>query len=201
MLHFYAIVFFFQIVEPLLQFAPSQPSVLYDAADIVPAEVSVIHRSNARLTSAFRYNHKYIYSTEFFYFDQSDPNAARFFYDSVLLANFVTTSSFVNSTGCVPFPIDEKEALVTIIPFASLILTDKVVYRNTYTIHYEVEWHSLPYGHVGGRSYSNMGTITYEIRNIELAIVAVTSNIYTLNRDLQLQEIIFCNVTVTLPEV
>ncbi len=107
----------------------------------------------------------------------------------------------MNSTGSVPFPVDEKEALATIVPTLSLILTNEVVYRATYTVRFEVVWHSLPYGHTGGRTYSHMGTITYRIKDIQMSMTEATSNAKTLNRDLQLQEIVFCNVAITFPEV
>lgn len=169
--------------------------------DSVPAVVTVTHRSNNRRTSAFRYIHSYIYSTEFFYFDGSNPNNVIFLFNGVARANFTSGASIVNDTGSVPFPVDEKEALVTILPILLLILTDEVMYRATYTVRFEVEWHSLPYGYPGGRAYSDTGTITYRIKDIQMAIADATSNVLTLNRDLQLQEIVFCNVTVTFPEV
>lgn len=191
---------FFQIIEPFLSFSP-QPTELYDAGDSVPAEVVVIHRSNTRLTSAFRYNHTYLYSTQFFYFNSTDPNTAVFLYASIPLENFAPSSSIVSDTGNVILPVDEKEVLATIIPTIFLLLTNEVVYRETYTVPFEVVWHSLPYGHTGGRLYSDMGTITYRIRSLDVDMVQATSNVRTLNLDLQLQEIVFCNVTVTFPEV
>ena len=193
--------YFFQIVEPFLSFSPFQPTVLYDAGDSVPAVVTVVHQSNTRLTSAFRYNHSYLYSTEFFFFNSTDPNTAIFLYASIPLENFTARLSISTDMGTVVLPVDEKEALITIIPIIFLLLTDEVVYRETYTVPFEAVWHSLPYGHTGGRSYSHMGTITYSIRNLEIDMVQTTSNVRTLNLDLQLQEIVFCNVTVTFPEV
>lgn len=142
-----------------------------------------------------------MYPTEFFYFNASALNSAVFIYQSVPLVNFTTSASFVNNNGSVPFPVDEKEALATIIPICSLMLTNEVVYRATYTVIFEVVWHSLPYGHPGGRTYSHMGTITYQIKTIQMALTCDTSNPITLNRDLQLQEIVFCNTTITFPEV
>jgi hypothetical protein len=187
-----------QIVEPFLSFSPVQPTILYDAGDSVPAVVNVIHQSSTRLTSAFRYNHSYLYSTEFFYFNSTDPNTAIFLYGAMPLENFTVT---LIEMGTVILPVDEKEPLATIIPIIFLLLTDEVVYRETYAVSFEAVWHSLPYGHTGGRSYSSMGTITYQIRNLEIDMVQETSDVRTLNLDLQLQEIVFCNVTVTFPEV
>ena len=167
----------------------------------MPALVSVTHKSSARLTSAFRYNHSYIYPTEFFLFDEDAPNTATFFYGGVPLTNFTASAIIVNSTGSVPLSVDEKEASVTVLPILLPFLTNEVVYRETYTVSFAVEWHSLPYDLPGGRTYTHTGTITYRIGDILMGMVEATSDVRTLNRDLQLQEIVFCNVTVTFPEV
>ncbi len=169
---------------------------------MVPCTVSVSHQSSARHTSAFRFIHSYSYLTEFFYYNESDPTSTIFFNASIPVVNFTANASIVNNNiGVVPFDLDEKQASDLIIPILSLILTNEVRSLSRYQVPFEAVWHSLPYGYEGGREYIDSGIITYDIKVLQIAIAEKTSDALTPDKDLQVQEKLFANVTVTLVEV
>lgn len=124
-----------------------------------------------------------------------------FFNDSTALENFTANASIVGSTGVVPFDLDEKLARVLIIPDLTLILTNEVMSLSQYEVQFDVVWHSLPYGHEGGREYSHKGVIRYNIKTLQVEIVQRTSDVFTPNQNLQVQEKVYAIVTVTFVEV
>ena len=192
---------FSQIAEPLLKFSPFTPPQPYDGGDPVPCIVSVAHQSSARHTSAFRFIHSYSYLTKFFLYNQSDPDSTVFFNASVPLENFTANASIVNNTGIVPFDLDEKQAGDLIIPDLTLILTNEVRSLSQYEVPFAAVWHSLPYGYEGGRGYNHSGVITYNIKTLQIRIAEETSDVLTPDQDVQVQEEIYANVTVTFSEV
>ena len=174
---------------------------LFDAGDTVPCEVSVIHQFSTRQTSAFRYTHNYKYPSELFYFNDSDPASAIFRYASVPIADFTTVASFLDNMGIVPFNLNEKGVLDTIEPIIYLKLTDEVRHLSPKIVSYEVRWNSLPFGYDGGREYNYSNSCTYNTRGLQLQLAALTSDILTPGLNLQVQEKVFANATVTFPEV
>ena len=120
---------------------------------------------------------------------------------SMPLTNFTANAGFVNATGYVLFDLEEKRVGDLLVPILILILTNEVQSLEVYEVHFEVEWHSLPAGYKGGRRYTHSGVIPYSIADLVIEISQVTSDILTPNQNLQVQERIFANITVTFPEV
>lgn len=103
--------------------------------------------------------------------------------------------------GTVPFERDEKETLQTLIPLLTLILEDTVVSSTQYQVPFDVTWHSLPYGYDGGRNYSHTDVLTVSTADLDISISYTTSNPLTPDTNLQVQEQIFANITITFIEV
>ena len=163
----------------------------------MPCSVSVTHENSHRHTSAFRFNHTYTYPTEFFFYNESNPDSTSFF----PVENFTVNASIVNDMGMVLFDLDEKTADISVIPKLYMNLTNEVRQSLQYEVTFEGVYHNLPYGLEGGRNYSYSGTIRYNIKTIQLEIDHTTSNVLTPGQNLQVQEKIFANVTVTFIEV
>ena len=184
-----------------MQFFPFIPFESYDGGDSVPAIVTVSHQPSSQHTSAFQFTFSYIYLTDFFIFNESDPFSTIFLYNSMPLPNFTAIASIENSTGSIPFDFDEKRVEAALIPIIFLIFTNQVRSLEVYEVYFEAEWYSLPRGYDGGRVYHHSGVIPYSIADLTFEIVQTTSNLLTPNQNLQVQEQIFANVTVTFPEV
>ena len=187
-----------QIAEPFLDFNPANPGGPFDAGDNVPFEVITEHDS--RYTSAFRFNFTFIWQTEFLYLNESDPTFA-FSVNSIDVANFTPNATFNNSMGMVPYRLDEKEVDDSVRTLLGLILTNNVKSRAVYMVPFTAVWHSLPYDYEGGRAYSDDGQISFTIADLQLGTTFSTSNPLTPDDEVQFQEQVSINVTITFPEV
>lgn len=194
-------LFWFQIAEPLLNFVPEVPPPLNDAGDDADCVVLTTHQSHSRQTSAFRFNMTFKYFIEFFHYNGSNLASALLFINNAPLADFMAEDSIDITTGAVLFGLDEKKATDSLTPALTLIFTNNVHSRMQYNVVFDVEWHSLPYGHEGGRAYSHQGIIVFSIDDLTILMSFLTSDPLTPGSNLQVQEQIFANVTITFPEV
>ena len=101
----------------------------------------------------------------------------------------------------VTYRLDEKEVDETVSKVLGLFLTNNVQSRLEYIVPFTAEWHSLPPGYEGGRSYEDAGELTVSISDLVIALSYSTSNPLTPGDDLQFQEQVSLNVTVTFSEV
>lgn len=190
-----------QIAEPLLQFFPVAPPGLFDAGDSATFMVSVEHQAFSRQTSAFRFILSYHYMTLFMHFNESDSSSSILLANSVPVANFTPNATISGDQGSVPYDEDEKEAEDTLETILVLTLENDVQSSTQYEVPFDAVWHSLPYGYEGGRSYSHSGVLALSTYDLRIALSHMTSNPLTPGLNLQAQEQIVANVTVTFPEV
>ncbi len=178
---------------------PSSIPGIYDAGDTVTSVIVVEHSSVTPLTSGFRLNLTVTYPTEYLYINNSDINS------TVLILNGETRLYSVSLdivAGTVVFSTDELQANDNLEVTTIFKLTQSVVNSQNYTIDHVLDWHNLPYElPAEGRYYNTSGKQILLIEKSQLFLSYVTSNEDTLTSDLQLQEFVYLNVTVTPPEV
>lgn len=189
-----------QIAEPYLDFFPVDPSGPLDAGDEVPWGVTTEHDSSTQQTSAFRFNFTFEYLTEFMFLDGSDA-IFEFSVNDVLVDDFTPSAIVSGGMGMVPYRLDEKGVDDSVLTLLGLTLTNNVVSRSDYTVYFTAVWHSLPPGYEGGRSYSDDGEIQFTIDDLQIGMTFTTSNPLTPDDDLQFQEQVSVNITITFPEV
>ena len=178
---------------------PSSFPGIYDAGDTVTSVIVVEHSSVTPLTSGFRLNLTVTYPTEYLYVNNSDINS------TVLILNGETRLYSVSLdivAGTVVFSTDELQANDNLEVTIIFKLTQNVVNSQNYTIDHVLDWRNLPYElPAEGRYYNTSGKQILLIEKSQLFLSYVTSNEDTLTSDLQLQEFVYLNVTVTPPEV
>lgn len=135
------------------------------------------------------------------HFNESDPDSSTLLANSMAVANFTPNATISGDRGSVPYDRDEKVVEDTLETVLVLILQDTVQSDTQYQVSFDVVWHSLPYDYEGGRNYSYSGVLVLSTRDVLVSVTHTTSNPLTLGTLLQVQEQIFSNITVTLPEV
>ncbi len=178
---------------------PSPIPGLHDAGDILTSVIIIEHSSRNPLTSGFRLNLTVTYSTKYLYLNDSDVDS------TVLLLNGVTRLYSVSpdtTAGTVIYSANVLQASDTLEVTTVFKLTQIVVNSQNYTIDHLLDWHNLPYElQAEGRYYNTCSSQEIQIAGSQLSLSYTTSNVDTLTSDLQLQEFVFFNVTVTPPEV
>ena len=172
----------------------------FDAGDTVTSVVTVSHSSSSPLTHGYRLNLTVTYPTEYFYLNESNANSTLFFLNGGTQLFNVT----VNSTaGEVVFSLDEFGATDTLEVTTVFILTNSVRNRQLYNLDHVLDWHNLPYElPAEGRYYTTSRTQLIFIASSQLVLDITTSaDENTLNDFVQLQEYLYMNLTITLPEV
>lgn len=190
-----------QIAEPPLIFSPTRLSPA-DAGDIVDLRVLSWQNFNARKTSAFQYQITYEYSTIFFHFNESaGTSSAQLLINNELVPDSTPVANVTSNTGTVTLYLEEMQASNFLTTVASLRLTNEVVSGATYEVPFRVSWNSLPSSLEGGRPYDHMQTFLVPVTNLDIVISYFTSDPLTPDKDLQVQEEVFLNVTVHFSEV
>lgn len=184
-----------------MQFNPLIPAQSYDGGDPVSSIVIASHTPSSQHTSAFFFTLTYTYNITFFLFDDSNPESIVFLNDSIALVNFTTAEAIENLTGSVPFFLEEKRVEASLTPNLTLSLTNEVRSLAVHEVCFEAEWYSLPHSHEEVRVYHHSGAIPYTITDLKINIIETTSNVLTPDQNLQVQEQIFANITVSFPEV
>ena len=188
-----------QIVEPQLQFSNLESTLISDGGNLLTIEVLI--QSLNILTNVFRFRLSFQYLTQFFYFNESSVNSTILYYDSVQMVNYTLNVSVDNPIGSVLFGLDEIESTASVITAVQLILTNNIRSSSSYILTYEVDWNSLSYGLEGGRSYNYTATIRVPTPDISLFLSYLTSDPFTTDPDIQVQEVVSINITILFPEV
>ena len=167
----------------------------YDAGDTVFLVLAVIHSS----PTAYRLNLTVDYPTEYLFINTSDVDAAVLLYiDGILQSN---STDVEHENGSVVFRTDSLAPGEVLVGVVTLTVTNNVENARSYIIPHYLEWHNLPYGLEGGRTYNTSGEQTLSIKTSQLSMVYTTSDENTPGNMIQLQEYISVNVSVTIPEV
>ena len=171
----------------------------FDAGDTVTSVVTVRHSSSSPLTHGYRLNLTVTYPIEYFYLNESVANFTLLFLNGDTQLFNVT----VNSTaGEVVFSVDELGATDTLEATTVFTLTNGVRNRQFYNLDHVLDWHNLPYElPAEGRYYTTSRTQRIFIASSRLMLDFTTSDENTLNDFVQLQEYVYMNLTIVLPEV
>jgi len=164
------------------------------------AVIVIQHSPSPPLTHGFRLNLTVTYPTEYLYLNDSGGGS------TVLVdadnGAYSHSSTIDTISGTVVFSTDVLPPNITLQTTITFKLTNNVYSRETYSVDHVLDWHNLPYHFTSeGRYYSTNGSQEVNIADAFFTSSYITSNEDTLGSDLQLQEHVFVNLTVTLPEV
>ena len=181
----------------MLNFSHISSTPVSDGGDIIVLS----GQSFSTQTNAFRYIVSFEYLTEFFYFNESVINSTTFLYNEIPVPDFRVNATIDSTIGTVLFDRDELETSAFSETTVKLILTNSIRSGAVYNITFKVYWNSMPYGFDGGRSYHYASTIRVPTSDISLSFSYYTSNPFTPGPNLQVQEMVFINITILFPEV